>query len=170
MSLVPRRTYLCGSAKYNPYAEERLNRVIRSMQRQIRANKAENQCFQLASTASVSNATATVLHLTGIAQGDASDSRTGKRINVKGVDIRGYFSDRLLDVYLVKSKSGVAPVYADFQTVLGGHILDDKHYDYRQVAYIKPMSATTTSFKYKRCFKGNQHSLLAQTSKILVLN
>lgn len=158
MSMITRRTYLRGSAKYNPYADTRLTRVIRSMQRQIRANRPEYQCFQLASTASVANATATVLHLTGIAQGDDSDTRTGKKITVKGVDIRGYFSDRLMDIYLVKSKSGVAPVYADFQTVLGGHILDDKHFDYKQVAYIKPMQANTNAFRYNKRFKGNQNT------------
>lgn len=158
MLTTSRPNYLRGSAKYDPYADVRLTRVIRSMQRQIRANKPETQCFQLSSTGSVANATATVLHITGIAQGDDSNTRTGKKITVKGVEIRGYFSDRLLDVYLVKSKSGVAPVYADFATVLGGHVLDTKHYDYKQVAYIKPMQANTNFFKYKRRFPGVQNT------------
>lgn len=112
----------------------------------------EKHVKQFSGASDINNANATVIHLTAIAQGDTREDRTGKHIGLLGFNIRGNVP-RGVDVYLCKVRSGTAPVYADFVAREGGHVVVDKKFDIREVAYIKPMSAQTVHMKYVKRFK-----------------
>lgn len=135
-----------------------LEKKINTLQRKVNRNEPELKCYQITGNGvSTLNNTLNAVHLTGIAQGDDSNTRDGRKISIKGFDFRGN-CDRNLDVYLVKSLDGVTPVYLDFFPIRGSHIVDERHFQLRIVAYIKSMASNTTFWTYKRRFAIPQYT------------
>lgn len=142
--------------KYGKFASNtQMRRRIARMQKQITANKAETKVIQFTANATaLADAGFLALNLTNIGQGDDSYQRTGRRICIKGVDIRLWTSDRHADVYLIKTTGDTAPGYTSFAAVKGAHLDDAYHYDLKELAYIKSMAATSLFAKCSRRFKG----------------
>lgn len=98
---------------------KRVERRINSYKPEMKSNE-----FFLPSTA-VPSATMSPIHLTGITQGDLAYNRIGQKAKLWRMEIRGIV-DPNLDVYLIQSKNGTAPVIGDFRAGVGGFILDGK--------------------------------------------
>lgn len=141
-----------------PYTETiAMRRQINSMKMQIRGNKPEIKVRQLvAAPSSVAVGTAVEVDLTAIQQGDDSTNRSGRRINIKGFSIHTHPENRGIDIYLIKSGSGIAPTYASFQPVRQGHLTDETHHDFKIVKYLKPLYNTNYTRFVKR-FKAPQY-------------
>lgn len=132
------------------------NKRLISLNRRVNLNTGELNCYQLIGSTSIAPGTATTVNLTSISQGNDSNFRTGRRINIRGVSVHVHTNDRALDCYHINSKSGVAPTYTDFQPVIQGHIKDSAHYDFKVVKYIKSTEATTY-WRYNKRYSGTQY-------------
>jgi hypothetical protein len=125
----------------------------RTLYRQVLKNRGELHNKQYTGSITVTANSATVLHLTNISQGDDSDARTGRHITVYGYSLRGKLEDRALDCYIIHSKSGIAPVFADFQDIIGGHLKDESNKDLRIIRDLRNYRAQTTYFRADRRYK-----------------
>jgi len=134
-----------------------MRRQINAMKMQIRGNRPEVKVRQLtAAPSNIADGTAVEVGLTAITQGDDSTERSGRRINIKGFSIHTHPSNRGIDIYLLRSTSGIAPSYAVFQPVRQGHLTDETHHDLKMVKYLKPDSETTYT-RFNKRFKAPQY-------------
>lgn len=98
---------------------------FKRLERRVNALKPEMKHKRFSLTATLNSTTPfTTFNLTDVSQGDAVDRRTGNRIKVWRIEIRGICSSTL-DTWIVQSHQGIAPTAAQFTTGFGSFIQDD---------------------------------------------
>ena len=143
-----------GGAAMLAYNRNRKNRNAKknmptksALYRQVLRNRGELHNKQYTGVVTVPAGTATVRLLNDISQGDDSDDRSGRHITNYGYAMRGKTTDRALDVYIVHSKSGIAPLLADFQPIIGGFLKDESNKDLRIIKDLRHYASITTYFR-----------------------
>lgn len=129
---------------------KRLKRVERRVNMYKPEMKSNNYS---AVTTSVASAGFFATRLTGLAQGTKTDQRIGQKAKMFRLEIRG-MADPGLDIYLVQSKSAVAPVAGDFTTGVGGFVKDGNT-NLVEWRYLrpKPDQVTNSPFRITQSFK-----------------
>lgn len=88
----------------------------------LRIQKPEMKMRSYTLNVNTPSAAATSRELTGIAQGSDVANRVGNKVRIWRVEIRGNAIPGS-DLYLVQSHNASLPIYANFEGVIGGHIL-----------------------------------------------
>lgn len=98
---------------------------FKRLERRVNALKPEmkHATFTLSSVLTTANPFAAA-NLTEISQGDAVNRRTGNRIKVWRIEVRGLCSSEL-DTWVVQSHQGIAPIVTQFTSGFGSMITDD---------------------------------------------
>jgi len=147
---------------YNRYKQKPIaNKTMptnTALYRQVLRNRGELHIKQFTGSTSIPANSATVILLNNISQGDDSDARSGRHITNYGYSIRGKVTDRSLDVYIVSSKSGIAPAFADFQDIVGGHLKDESNKDFRIIKDLRHYYSVTTYFSANKKWKKGVNS------------
>lgn len=116
------------SKRANPFAEfaapsSAMAKRLKRVERKVNQVKPEMKHITYNLTGTVTAGTLLVSGLTAMTQGDAINNRSGDRIKVWRIEIRGV-SASILDQYLIQSHGPDAPVLADFNTSVGAFISD----------------------------------------------
>ena len=130
------------------------NKRLSRLERQVRNNRPEMKWSSLrqAPTAVATGAIGT-LSLDSITIGDSHYNRCGSQIKLWRMEIRGQV-DPLLDIYLVQSKDGSAPTYADFDAYPAGFV-DNGNTNLVEWKHIRVKPDQTTNCPYRIIQKFN---------------
>jgi len=145
-------------------AYKRYRKPKPSLVKQIYRNRGELHNKQHTGSLSVAANTATVFLLNDISQGDDSDDRSGRHITNYGYKMTGKVNDRSLDVFIVHSKSGIAPVLADFQPIIGGHLKDESNKDFKVIRDLRDYHTLTTYFRASKRWRRGYDSAYANSA------
>lgn len=118
-----------------PY--QSVSKRLKRVERIARHSKPEMKHVTYNLSSTVTAGTFNVLGLTGIANGDLVTNRTGDRIRVWRVEIRGLASGAL-DQYIVQAHGSTAPALGNFSnsgggspTFLSGAVIEDEYLNTR---------------------------------------
>lgn len=100
-----------------------LAKRIKVLEAKVKANRPEMRTKTYSLSGSIATGTLSVTQLTDIAQGDGVDNRSGDRIKLHRVEVRGV-ADSDLDLYIIQQHGPTAPVLANFTSTNGAFILD----------------------------------------------
>lgn len=103
-----------------------LAKRVAKVERLARANRPEMQTKTYTLAGTITGGTASVTDLTALSQGDGVDNRSGDRIKLWRVEVRGT-ADSDLDLYIIKGNGSVAPTLANFTSANGAYILDSEN-------------------------------------------
>lgn len=107
--------------------------AIKRLQRQVKRNTGELKLKEWSFQQVVGAGAATFHNLTQISQGDNIGERDGHHIDVYGYELRVHSNSVVMDNIFVISKSGILPVYADFQPNYGGMIVAAKSHEFKEL-------------------------------------
>ena len=99
---------------------------LAKVERGLKANRPEMQTKTYTLAGTITGGTASVTDITAVSQGDAVDNRSGDRIKLWRVEVRGT-ADSDLDLYIIKGNGAVAPVLANFTSANGAYLLDSEN-------------------------------------------
>lgn len=100
-----------------------LKKRLRRVERQVKLNRPEMKHQTVSVSGTITAGTLNVLALTNIAQGDTIAQRSGDRIRVWRIEIRG-INDPAVDNYLIQQHTTTLPTAADFTSTVGAFTLD----------------------------------------------
>lgn len=84
-------------------------------------------------TTQVTNGNANIQILTGIGTGANQGQRIGNEIRVKSIEVSGFLGTNTVDCYLIQSKTGEAPVIANFTPTKLGHLTQGTSQDHFRI-------------------------------------
>lgn len=140
--------------------QKRLKRV----EAQVKKNRPEMKMFTSAFNALVppsgGGANLLVGNITGIAQGDSVDQRSGNKVKIWRVEIRGTVSNEI-DTYLLQSHVPAAPTNANFDTegIPASFVTAlSANVNFTEWAYRQSRDTTDNQLRIIRKFKGMELS------------
>lgn len=130
------------------------------LERKVANEKPEMKCRTHIWNGSVATGNLINFDITDIAQGDRKQNRSGNKIKIWRVEVRGA-TDPELETYLIQKHAVTEPVFADFTGQKGGMIVSDKLntiYTEWRYHYPRPYDVNTLGqmipFKIIQKFKG----------------
>lgn len=133
-----------------------VSKKIRRMERQIYRNRPEMKSRTTSLTGSIATGTVTVARPCQIASGTGVNERTGDKIRLYRIEVRG-ISDEGLDHYIIQCKTSSIPTFASFGSAQGAFIVDSENtnrytewYHYRNLR----TSGSTCPVRFAKKFKG----------------
>lgn len=144
-----------GRMAYN-YWNARNAQQIKKNRKLIRWNQGETKCMQHTINVSCNNDDVNVTYLTNIIQGDDHDQRIGRRIRVMGYRYQLHAENRLLDVYIIRSKDNTGIGLSGFDTPQDGGINWDEHNEWRVIENCRTSKSTTLHYRGGKRFKGGR--------------
>lgn len=102
-----------------------MNKRLRRVERQVRLNRPEMKHITISASGTVTAGSLNTQAITNIAQGDLINERSGDRIRVWRVVVRGLASSNL-DNYLIQQHTTTLPTVADFNSGPGAFTLDSQ--------------------------------------------
>lgn len=102
---------------------QQIAKRLRYVERQTRLNRPEMKHITHTLNGTVTNGTVNVTGITNIAQGDTIAERSGDRIRVWRIEIRG-LSPPNIDNYLIQQHTTTLPTITDFGSTVGAFTLD----------------------------------------------
>jgi len=131
-----------------------LARRVRAVEAQTRMNRPEMKCFTSAYDQDITNASSGVMRPCYIAQGDGVDERTGNKIRVFRIDVRGTIHSNI-EPFLIQCKTDNIPSYST--DYANGYIVEDKNTtEFTEWLKFINMSVTgaDTPCRFSKRFKG----------------
>lgn len=116
--MVTAKHYLRYRAGKEPLAKK-----VKILERQVRASRPEMRTKTWSLSGTITAGTVSVTNITAIDQGDGVDERSGDRLRLHRVEVRGV-ADSDLDIYLIQQHGPNAPALANFTSTNGAYILD----------------------------------------------
>jgi len=107
------------------YESAPIAKRLRRVEAMARANRPEMRTKTFSVDGTIATATLVNAEITSISQGDAINERSGDRIKVWRVEVRGISSDEL-DQYLLQLRTTSLPTIASFGPSPGAYLLDSE--------------------------------------------
>lgn len=133
-----------------------VSKKIRCMERQIYRNRPEMKSKTTSLTGSLAPGTVTVARPCQIASGTGVNERTGDKIRVWRVEVRG-ISDEHVDHYIIQCKTSSIPTYATFGSAQGAFIVDSENTNrFTEWVHYRNLntSSNTCPIRFSKRFKG----------------
>ena len=147
---MQQKLYLRGSNAAAKANTLRINKIIRQVQRNTPETK---RAHFFASNLAVINNAIFNAQMCSIIANDEPNGRDGHHIKVLGYQIRYHSTDKNTDAYVMLSKSAIAPVYADFEAVIGGHLDKNTYTEIKELAFLHNENSTGNRVQHTRRFK-----------------
>lgn len=104
-----------------------LAKRLRRVERRVARNSPETKYKSLSASGAVSDAAVSVTELKLDGASSQSYGTEGSKAKLLRVEIVGTSGSEFADVYLVQGHTTTAPVYGDFNSTVGGHIISTKN-------------------------------------------
>lgn len=146
---MQQKLYLRGSNAAAKANTARINKIIR----QVNTNRPETKRAHFFGSVSLINGAINIVNMVSIGANDEPNGRDGHHIRILGYEIRYHADDKNTDAYVMLSKSAIAPAYADFEAVIGGHLDKNTYTEIKELAFLHNYGSTGNRVQHSRRFK-----------------